>query len=100
MQDSVKNIRESITGKRIERQGYGQVPQVTVINTIQLANGTITSKNVIPGQQEETLVKRAEDMIEVALIRINNFFEGSWKQYRNLAESTKLNLFKDYSPIQ
>lgn len=100
MQDSIKAIRESINGKRFERQGYGQVPQVTVINTLQQANSYINSKTLIPGPQEEMLVKRAEDMIGVSVERINNFYNGAWKQYRNLVENTRLDLFKDYKPIQ
>jgi hypothetical protein len=99
MQDSIKSIRESISGKRSERQGYGQVPQVTVLNTWQQASGSIASKSVIPGPQEEMLVKRAEDMISGSVNRINAFFNGAWKQYRSLAENTKLSLFKDYSPL-
>ncbi len=100
MQDSIKAIRESINGKRIERQGYGQVPQVTVMNTLQQANSYISSKTLSPGPQEEMLVKRAEDVIAVSVDRINKFYNGAWKQYRNLAENTKLDLFKDYKPIQ
>lgn len=99
MQDSIKNIRESISGKRSDRQGYGQVPQVTVLNTWQQAASAIASKSVIPGPQEEMQVKRAEDMITSSVNRINAFFDGPWKQYRSLAENTKLNLFKDYTPL-
>jgi hypothetical protein len=45
------------------------------------------------------LLKNAEDMAGESLKRINNFFAGSWKNYRNLAENTKLELFRDYQPI-
>jgi len=100
IQDSIKNVRESISGKQFERQGYGQVPQVTVINQLQTANSYISAKTLTPGPQEEFLVKRAEDMVNDALKRINQFFDGPWKNYRSLAESTKLDLFKDYPPIQ
>jgi hypothetical protein len=45
------------------------------------------------------LLKNAEVMVNESLKRINNFFGGPWKNYRNLAEATKLELFKDYQPI-
>ena len=45
MQDSVKNIRESISGKRSERQGYGQLPQMTVMNSYFNARGAIDAKS-------------------------------------------------------
>ena len=99
MQDSIRMLRESITGKRSDRQGYGQVPQVTVMNTLQQASSSITSKSVVPGPQEEMLVRRAEDMITGSVGRINRFFDGPWKQYRSLAENTRLNLFRDYTPL-
>ena len=100
IQDSIKNVRESISGKSFERQGYGQVPQVTVINELQTARSYIGAKTLTPGPQEEFLVKRAEEMVDGGVSRINGFFEGPWKKYRALAESTKLDLFKDYPPIK
>jgi hypothetical protein len=100
MQDSVKNIRESISGKRSERQGYGQLPQMTVMNSYFNARGAIDAKNVAPGVPEETAVKYAEGRITESVSRINRFFDGPWKQYRTLAENTKLDLFKEYQPIK
>jgi hypothetical protein len=100
IQDSIKAVRESITGKRFERQGYGQVPQVTITNQLQTARAYIGAKTLTPGPQEELLVKRAEEMVDGGVNRINAFFDGPWKNYRQLAESTKLDLFKDYPPIK
>ena len=37
--------------------------------------------------------------VNEAVQKINAFFEGKWKDYRNLVENTKVNLFKDYKPI-
>jgi hypothetical protein len=55
---------------------------------------------VAPGQAEETMVANAEKAIDGVVQRINTFFDGKWKDYRNLVEGTKVNLFKDYKPIQ
>ncbi|HEU4859685.1 MAG TPA: hypothetical protein VFT15_07610, partial [Chitinophagaceae bacterium] len=73
--------------------------QVTVMTQMQLAQQNVANKMVVPGQQEETLVANAEKAVSDAIQKINAFFEGKWKDYRNLVEGTKVNLFKDYKPI-
>lgn len=100
MQDIIKKIREFISGRNSDRQGLSRPPQVTVLNTMQTAQQYIQSKSVAPGAQEEQLVKNAEDMITEAVKRINNFYATRWTDYRKLVESTKVNLFKEYPPIQ
>ncbi|HYF32782.1 MAG TPA: hypothetical protein VD993_16765 [Chitinophagaceae bacterium] len=99
MQDSVKAIREFISGKPQERQGTGNVPQVTVMTRLQQANQSITSKPLKPGTQEEMMVTWAESAIGQAIQRINNFFDGKWKDYRRQVENTPMKLFKDYNPL-
>jgi hypothetical protein len=99
-QDTVKAIREYITGRTSDRQGLSRPPQITVLSTMQTAQQYIQAKSVAPGQQEEQLVKNAEAMIAEAVRRINNFYATNWTNYRKLVESTRVNLFKDYPPIQ
>ena len=95
MQDSIKAIREFISGKTQTRQGYGQVPQITVMNQLQQANQAIGSKPIIPGAQEEMLVARAEKLIAEAVGRIDRFTAGPWMSYRAKIEGTKQSFFKD-----
>ena len=99
MQDSIKAIREFINGKTSDKQGISRSQDETVMSKIGLAQQYIGSKNVAPGTQEEKLVQNAETLINMAIQRINNFFDGKWKTYRQQAEGTKINLFKDYTPI-
>ena len=101
MQDSIKAIREFITGKSSDRQGLARSPfDVTVLSQVREAQQSIGSKMVAPGVQEETMVANAEKAVADALQKINAFFDGKWKEYRGLVETTKLNIFKDYKPIQ
>lgn len=100
MQDSIKRIREFISGRTSDRQGLSRPAQVTVLGSMQTAQQYIQSKAVAPGAQEEQLVKNAEAMINEAVKRINNFYATQWSDYRKLVESTRVNLFKDYPPIQ
>ena len=101
MQDSIKMIREYISGRNSDRQGLSRpLGQVTVMGSMQTAQQYITSKSIAPGPQEETLVKNAEAHINAAVDRINRFFSTSWADYRRQVEGTRVNLFKDYQPIQ
>lgn len=101
MKDEIKSIREFISGKSSDLQGISRSPfQVTVMTQLQLAQQSILSKMVVPGQQEETLVGNAEKAAAEAVQKINGFFDGKWKDYRTQVEGTKVNLFKDYKPIQ
>jgi hypothetical protein len=70
------------------------------MSQMQSAQQAIGSKMVVPGQQEETMVVNAETATADVVQKINTFFDGKWKDYRSLVEGTKVNLFKDYKPIQ
>ena len=100
MQDSLKTIREFISGKPSDKQGINRDPGTTVMRAYQVASQYIGSKNVAPGVQEEKMVENAEMMIGLALQRINSFFNSKWGEYRKQVEGTKLNLFKEYKPIE
>jgi hypothetical protein len=100
MQDSIKGIREQLNGKTQEKQGYGNVPQTTVNGILGEARFTILGKPTIPGTQEERLIVDAENMVTDVIKRANNFFEGSWKGFRTLAEKTPVKLFKDFKTIE
>jgi hypothetical protein len=101
MTDEIKLIREDISGKSSDLQGIARSPfQVTVMTQMQLAQQNIGGKMAAPGRQEETLVSNAEKAVSAVIEKINSFFDGKWKDYRNLVERTKVNLFKDYKPIQ
>lgn len=98
--ESIKEIREFISGKTSQRQGLSRSPGETVMSVIQNASQTIGGKMVAPGAQEEKLVQNAEYMIKQAVDQINAFFENKWKAFRRQTDETKVTLFKDYTPIQ
>jgi hypothetical protein len=100
MLDSIKLIREQLNGVPQDKQGYGNIPQVTVNSILQEARGTAMGKTSIPGAQEERLIGYAEKMVDDVVKRTNAFFEGPWKSYRALAEAAPIKLFKDYKVIE
>jgi len=69
------------------------------MRTIQIASQYIGNKNVAPGVQEEKLIQNAETVINQAVQRINDFYNSKWKDYRRQVEGTKVNIFKDYTPL-
>jgi photosystem II stability/assembly factor-like uncharacterized protein len=95
MQDSVTLIREFISGKRQTRQGYGQVPAVTVMGKVMEANRAIGSKPVVPGAPETVQVEMAEKMVDEALERIDRFMKGPWPAYQKLVQDNPVTLFKN-----
>ncbi len=100
LQDSIRIIREFISGKTSDRQGISRSLAPTVMTRIQEANQYIGSKLVAPGAQEEQLIANAEKLIGEAVKKTNDLFEGKWKSYRKQVEETKINLFKEYKPIE
>jgi len=100
MTDSIKAIKEQLNGKAQEKQGYGNIPQVTVNSLLGDARMYILSKQVVPGAQEERLMADAELAVANVLKSANTFFSNSWKQYRALVEATPVKLFKEYKTIE
>ncbi len=93
LQDEIKVLREFISGTTQTKQGYGQVPQITVMNQYQQASSAISSKSIEPGAQEKMLVERAAGLIAEAVKKVNAFKEGSWKKYMEQVGATKMDPF-------
>ena len=101
MQDEIKSIRDLINGKTSDKQGISRSPfEITVMTAIQTAQQSIGSKMVAPGPQVETMVENAEKAVKDITDKINNFYSSRWSAYRQQAEGTKVNLFKDYKTIE
>ncbi|MBA4259448.1 MAG: hypothetical protein C0446_09810 [Chitinophaga sp.] len=98
--DGLKEIREMLNGKPQLKQGYGNIPQETVNGLLGEARQLIMGKTAIPGEQENRLMGYAEEAVNEVIVKANALFEGSWKQYRALAEAAPLKFFKDYKPLE
>jgi photosystem II stability/assembly factor-like uncharacterized protein len=98
--DAIKEIREMLNGKPQLKQGYGNIPQETVNGLMGEARQLIMGKTAMPGEQENRLMGYAEEAVNGVIVKANALFEGSWKQYRALAEAAPLKFFKDYKPLE
>ena len=97
---SAKNLREFISGKKQEKQGYGTVDVITPMSTISAATMLIVRKNTMPGEQEEQKLKDAEAAIQSVVEKANAFFTNEWAAFRKLVEATPIKKFKDYEVIK
>ena len=98
--DALKEIREMLNGKPQLKQGYGNIPQETVNGLLGEARQLVMGKTTIPGEQENRLMGYAEEAVNGVIVKANALFEGSWKQYRALAEAAPLKFFKDYKTLE
>ena len=99
IRDEMQTIREMLNGKPQTKQGYGNIPQVTVNGFLGEARSTLMGKTAMPGEQEERLMKTAEEKIGDVIKKANILFDGKWKTFRSVADTLELKLFKDYKPI-
>ena len=98
--DSIKNIRNFIFGKPLEKQGYGRVYQVTVNGKVQDARDEIAGKNKIPAAQEFALIEIAESLVAESIKKTNTFFNGKWAAFQKQADTTPMKLFKEYKIME
>jgi photosystem II stability/assembly factor-like uncharacterized protein len=94
VQDSIKAIREFISGKRSTAQGYGQVPRVTVMSQFQQALQAIGARPLEPGEPEKMLVEEAGRQLSHAVGRIDAWLGSSWPVYQELVKSHQPDLFR------
>ncbi|MBW0159933.1 MAG: hypothetical protein KXJ51_00975, partial [Sediminibacterium sp.] len=100
IREEIQAIREILNGKPQTKQGYGNIPQVTINGYLNEARSNITGKTIVPGEQEERLMKTAEDKISEVITRANALFDNQWKAFRAVADKIELKLFKDYKAIE
>ena len=76
----------------------------------QLQNVTVTGQQIRAQQSGDTTSfnagayktnpdANAEDLINAAVTRINNFYKNRWSGYRKQVESTRIDLFKELSSL-
>lgn len=99
IKEDIVKIRDFVEGKKIERQGYGQIPIETVLSSYREARSAIFGKNVVPGTQEKALVAQSVSKIKEAVSKINSFFNDNWSAYQKLVEGEKVSIFKEFKVI-
>jgi len=98
--DGIKEIREMLNGKPQLKQGYGNIPQETINGLLGEARMLLMGKTALPGAQEDRLMSYAEEAVDKVVKKSNELFDGTWKQYKTLAEAAPVKLFKEYKTIE
>jgi hypothetical protein len=98
--EKVKGIRETMFGKKQEKQGYGTVPVITPISIIRAASMLINAKNTMPGSQEDSAIDNAATAADNIVIKVNAFFAKDWADFRKLVEANPIKKFKDIETIK
>jgi hypothetical protein len=99
MQDSLKSVRETIVGKRSERQGFARVYSVTPVLKLQEAGSYVSRRTEAPTITELQLVEQAEALTREALGKVNAFFSSHWAAYYKKVQATPVEVVKEYEPI-
>ena len=99
MKDSINTLFDFILGKEDKRQGIVRSPDPTPVSYIQTAQFYIARSHDPIGETDKRVYKHAEDKIGLVTKRVNDFYETSWKPYRELMEKVTLSPFKDYEPL-
>ncbi len=99
IQDSLKSVRETLVGKRSERQGFARVYTVTPVLKLQEAGQYVSRRTEAPTQTETQLVEQAEALSREALSKVNTFFSSQWGAYYKKVQAMPLDIIKEYEPI-
>lgn len=99
VKDSINSLFDAILDKEDKRQGLTRDAQGPVVD-IQTASQYIEG-NISPvSETDRRVLKKAEDSVNSVIGRVNAFYNGLWKEYRNMMEKVTLNQFKDYESIK
>jgi hypothetical protein len=99
VKDSINALFDAILDKEDKRQGLTRDAQGPVVD-IQTASQYIEG-NISPvSETDRRVFKKAEDSVNTVVGRVNNFYNGLWKEYRGMMEKVTLSQFKDYETIK
>ncbi len=82
-------------GKEDKRQGITRNPEVNVMQRLGTAGWYTGSRQNGLTTTEKKLIKQAKDALQEALKKTNDFFDSSWKPYREAVEKIELSPFKE-----
>ncbi|MDX5422969.1 MAG: hypothetical protein LPK14_11995 [Hymenobacteraceae bacterium] len=100
MQDSLKTVRELVLGKKLEKQGYGRLYQLTPTAKISEARRYVLGRTeTMPTQTEIQLMEQAEALTIETLNKVNTFFNTQWADYRKKVQATPVIVVKDYTEV-
>ena len=92
--EEINTLIDLYLGKEDKRQGITNTSDVTIMDRLRNANEYVSSRQNGLTQTEQTLLKHAEDDLNVVIQKTNTFFNSSWQNYQVKIEQLKINPFK------
>ncbi|MCP9200073.1 hypothetical protein MKO06_09150 [Gramella sp. GC03-9] len=99
----IKSIDELLAlylGKVDERQGITRNSEMTVMERIGQASGYVGSRQNGMTATEERLITYAENELNEALEKTNEFFKKDWKEYRSKMENIEIPVFEEVKTFE
>jgi hypothetical protein len=96
----IDGLIDDMLGKEDKRQGITATKVPSTISYLNDAISYVSSLRSEPGATELRLIENANTKIDPVMMKINDFYQTEWSDYRKLVENAKLSLFKDYKPLK
>jgi photosystem II stability/assembly factor-like uncharacterized protein/DNA-binding protein H-NS len=95
----IEDLMNMVFGASDNRQGITRNPAPNVMQKVRAPYRYMGNDFDGPGSNEQNLLRLAEEEVEMALTKINEFLRTDWSSYQRTMESADFKLFKDLSPV-
>ncbi|MFZ9981699.1 MAG: WD40/YVTN/BNR-like repeat-containing protein [Cyclobacteriaceae bacterium] len=99
MRDSLNVLMDLVYGKEDKRQGITMSETRNVMDYVFTASGYIGRAMDPVNDTDNRVIKHAQGKVSTVLKRVDSFFNGPWKQYREMMEKNSISPFRDYPPL-
>ncbi|MFQ5627351.1 MAG: hypothetical protein ACE5I1_01215, partial [bacterium] len=96
VQKQIKKLREMFTPAQV--QGIRRDPNL-VTSRLFSASSYLRSSMNVPGPTELAAVEQAEKALGDALVKINDFFQNKWPEYKSAVDAANISFFEEYEPL-
>jgi photosystem II stability/assembly factor-like uncharacterized protein len=93
LSSDLKLLREKLSGKSREKQGYGNIPQTTVMSEYQEASQAISSKPIEPGDMEKQQLQEAKTAVQNWIQEVKKWSDNQWKNYQDFVQKNNPSFF-------
>ncbi len=97
--EKINELLDMVFGKQDDRQGITRNPEVTVMSRLFGPFRYLGNDYDGPGENERNLLRLAEEAVNDAVMKINNFITTEWPEYQQTIEEAELSPFKELQPV-
>ncbi len=98
--DSLNSMLDVFVGKEDDRQGITRNPEKSINTHYFGAYRYVSNALHAPGETENKLIAKFEEVFEKALAMVNGYFSEEWPKFREEVEKLDTSPFKDYEEIK